>query len=42
MISPSPTKLEKQAVLDWFGGLKGFMKDHELEYGPENEWVFEK
>lgn len=42
MIPKSPTKLEKQTVLDWFGGIEGFIKDHEMEYNPENEWLFGK
>jgi REP element-mobilizing transposase RayT len=40
--STAPTKLEKQAVLDWFGGIEGFIKDHQIEYDPENEWLFGK
>jgi REP element-mobilizing transposase RayT len=41
-ISTAPTKLEKHAVLDWFGGIEGFVKDHQKEYDPENEWLFGK
>jgi len=41
-ISTAPTKLEIQAVLDWFGGIEGFIKDHQIEYDPENEWLFGK
>ncbi len=42
LISTSPTILEKPVVLDWFGGIEGFIKDHEMEYDPENEWPFGK
>lgn len=37
LVSVSPTKLERQAVMDWFGGIEGLIKDHEMEYDPENE-----
>jgi hypothetical protein len=42
LISTSQTKLEKQAVLDWFGGIEGFINDHEMEHNLENEWLFGK
>ncbi|SEF79218.1 transposase [Algoriphagus boritolerans] len=41
-LSESPTKLEKQVVLDWFGGIEGFIKDHQMKYNQENEWIFGK
>ena len=31
MISQKPTTIERDFVLDWFGGLEQFKKVHELE-----------
>jgi putative transposase len=42
LVSTLPTKIEKPAVLDWFGGIDGLLKDHEMEYNTENEWIFGK
>ncbi len=41
-MSSKPTKIEKNAVLEWFGGLTGFQKDHQKFFGSEEEILFGK
>lgn len=41
-ISKKPSRIARTIVLEWFGGIDGLLKDHEMEYNPENEWLFGK
>ncbi|GAA0880639.1 hypothetical protein GCM10009119_36090 [Algoriphagus jejuensis] len=42
LVSEKPTNLERQSVLEWFGGILGIAAAHEIEHDPENEWLFGK
>lgn len=43
ILSPRPTKLQKQAVLDWFGGADRYVAYHdsEIKIDPRASWVIE-
>ncbi|SFO18790.1 REP element-mobilizing transposase RayT [Algoriphagus ornithinivorans] len=40
--STRPTKIERHSVLSWFGGVEGFLKDHEIFSSTEDEVLFGK
>ncbi|NVK48201.1 MAG: transposase [Cyclobacteriaceae bacterium] len=42
IVSEKSTRIERIAVLDWFGGMAGFLKDHESRIGAEEEFIFGK
>lgn len=41
ILSDRPTKIEREEVLDWFGGKSGFLKDHSVPVPIQNIILFE-